>query len=168
MTRHEPAFNGKLMNHLVGGRAQINRPPIQIQQHGFTRDFTLETNKCRSRLGTAHGADRLTAQLDPDSRTAGRPIQLLAETMQFVSPGGELFPGALFLIGASRVECNHRAPRGMKITSRRGKRVGSFRVKKGQKILLVGEPGRNQAMAWCHELDSLGCEVQMKPDNHTL
>ncbi len=49
------------MNHLVGRRAQIDRPPIQIQQHGFTRDFALEPGDRRSRLGTADRAHRLAA-----------------------------------------------------------------------------------------------------------
>ena len=65
VTRHQPAVGRQLVDHLVGRRAQVDRPPVEIQQRRPVGGLPLQSVDDRPALGTADALRRLVGELDP-------------------------------------------------------------------------------------------------------
>ena len=155
MPRHQAAVDRQLMDHLVGRRSQVDRPPIQIQEHRLARDFIVDSREQCLRLQAADGPRRLVGELDLDPAPRRRLFDHLAVSVEVVALRGQFVASRSLRVDAAGVVGDHRLPCRVKIAARRGKRIGPFRAKKSQVVFLIGEPGRDQPRARDRQLEPL-------------
>ena len=85
--RYQAAVRRQLMDHFMSRRAQVHRPPIEIQKHRLARDFIADPREERSGLITADRPRRLVGELDLDPASRWRVVDHLAIPLQLVTPG---------------------------------------------------------------------------------